>query len=186
MSRIGESENWSVKIFTPLTDSRILNTNTIMKKQDLQTEEIKELQAKCDEYLAGWKRAQADYQNLEREHESQIGKLMETATSNLVLGLLPIIDHYELAVKHIPEGKSKEEWVLGFIHIKKLFGEFLENNGIKKIKTVGEQFDPCWHEAVSVQESDKEEDEIIEEVQAGYLLNNQVLRHAKVVVAKNK
>ncbi|MDP1709389.1 MAG: nucleotide exchange factor GrpE [Candidatus Komeilibacteria bacterium] len=155
-------------------------------KHEQKNNELADLHAKCEEYLAGWKRAQADYQNLEREHEGQMGKLMIMATSNLALGLLPIIDHYELAVKHIPEGKSKDEWVQGFIHIKKLFDGFLENNSIKKIKTVGEQFDPNWHEAVSVQESDKKEDEIIDEVQAGYLLNNQVLRHAKVVVAKKK
>lgn len=148
--------------------------------------ELAELHAKCEEYLAGWKRAQADYQNLKREHEGQMAKLMETATSALAEGLLPIIDHYELAVKHIPEGKSREEWVQGFIHIKKLFDEFLAESNIKKIKTVGEQFDPCWHEAVSVQESDQDEDEIIEEVQSGWMINNQVLRHAKVIVAKSK
>lgn len=155
-------------------------------KNKKEKDELEELRSKSEEYLAGWKRAQADYHNLEREHESRMGKIMFMAASNLAQGLLPIIDHYELAVKHIPADKCKEEWVQGFVHIKKMFDDFLIKNGIKKIDTIGQTFDPNWHEAVSVQESDKAEDEIINEVQAGYSLNNQVLRHAKVIVAKNK
>ncbi|OGY91926.1 MAG: nucleotide exchange factor GrpE [Candidatus Komeilibacteria bacterium RIFCSPLOWO2_02_FULL_48_11] len=155
-------------------------------KQEKENKELAELQTKCEEYLSGWKRAQADYQNLKREHEGQMGKLMAAATSTLALGLLPIIDHFELALKHVPEEEAKKDWVQGLAHIKKQFDEFLANCGIKRIETADQPFDPHLHEAVSVQESDKGEDQIIEEVQSGWLINNQVLRHAKVVVAKKK
>lgn len=147
------------------------------------SDELAEFQAKCEEYLAGWKRSQADYQNLKKEHEGQMKRLSEIVNAGLLAQLLPIIDHYELAMKHVPEEQSGEEWVQGFYHIKKQFDEFLLKSDVKRIETVGKQFDPHLHEAVSVKDGDKD-NVVLEETQAGYMLGEQVLRHAKVIVSK--
>ncbi|OJI06172.1 nucleotide exchange factor GrpE [bacterium CG10_46_32] len=150
-------------------------------KHDKKTEE---LQQKADEYLAGWKRSQADYQNLEREHSGQMKKIGDMAVAGFAEKLIPVIDHFELAIKHIPTESKKEEWVQGFYHIKKQFDEMLLVLGISRIKTVGNALDPSEHETVASKESDKKEDEILEEVQAGYRINTTVIRPAKVVVSK--
>jgi molecular chaperone GrpE len=144
----------------------------------------KELVVKAEEYLAGWKRAQADYQNLKKEHSEQIQKIGDISIMGFADKLLPIIDHFELAMAHIPKDQEKQEWVQGFSHIKKQFDEMLSELSIKRIKTKAEQFNANLHEAVAQEDSEKEKDEILEELQAGYAVNGTVIRPAKVIVSK--
>ena len=61
----------------------------------------------------------------------------------------------------------------------------LKEEGLEPIHCVGETFDPTLHEAVLVETSDREEDEILEELQKGYKFKNKVIRHSKVKIAKN-
>ncbi|OIO48510.1 MAG: nucleotide exchange factor GrpE [Parcubacteria group bacterium CG_4_9_14_0_2_um_filter_41_8] len=143
-----------------------------------------DLEAKAEEYLAGWKRAQADYQNLQKEHKEQMGRIGEIGAMGFVEHLLPIIDHFDLAIAHVPDESKDKEWVQGFFHIKKQFDEVLENLGVKRINAIGKKFDPNFHEAVSQKESKQESDTVIQEVQAGYRFGESVIRHAKVVVSK--
>ena len=145
---------------------------------------LEELQAKADEYLAGWKRAQADYQNLQREHEQQFARIGELSLAGFVERLLPVIDHFELAINHIPKESEKQDWVQGFQHIKKQFDAILSELGVARIETIGKQFDPKVHEAVSQKESDKKENEVLEEAQTGYRINDTVIRPSRVIVSK--
>lgn len=141
-------------------------------------------ESKEKEYLEGWKRAQADYQNLKRECDEKIIKLGKMASIGFTQRLLPIIDHFEMAIGHIPQDQKDEEWVKGFYLIKKQFDDLLDEFEMKKIKTTGEKFDPNLHEAISQEESDGEKDQILKEVQPGYKTEDYVVRHAKVVVSK--
>ena len=145
---------------------------------------IKELEAKAEENLAGWKRAQADYQNLKKEHEEQISRIGEISAMGFVNHLLPIIDHFEMAIAHVPKEAEKKEWVQGFFHIKKQFDNILNDLGIKRINAIGKRFNPEMHEAVSQQESNQESDTVIQEIQAGYMFGDSVIRHSKVIVSK--
>ena len=145
---------------------------------------FKELEAKAKENLEGWKRAQADYQNLKKEHEEKIQRIGEISAVGFIEPLLPIIDHFDLALNHIPKESQSEEWVQGFYHIKKQFDDILKNLGVKRIKTVGTEFDPELHEAVSQKESSQDEGMVIEELQTGYRFDESIIRHAKVVVSK--
>ncbi len=146
---------------------------------------IKELELKRDEYLEGWRRAQADYQNLKREHEEQIRKIGEIGAIGFVEKLLPIIDHFEMAINHVPNSKKDENWVKGFYHIKKQFDDMLSELGVKRIESVGKKFDPQLHDAVKQEESGAKEDEIIKEIKAGYMFGDSVIRPSKVIVSKN-
>ncbi|HAH04178.1 MAG: Protein GrpE [Parcubacteria group bacterium GW2011_GWA2_43_17] len=145
----------------------------------------RELEAKCQEYLQGWQRAQADYQNLQKETAARAGELREYIQANLLLEVLPIYDHYQLALKHIPAELAEADWVKGFVHIKKNFSEFFKQFALEEIKSEGEEFDPQVHEAVGQAESDQPENRVIKEVSAGYKINGQVIRPAKVILAKS-
>lgn len=160
-----------------------MKTDFKIKKGD--NKKLAELQAKCDEYLNGWKRAKADYENLKKETEQRIIDLKEFATAGLILDILPVYSHFKLACQHIPGEEQKKDWVKGILHIKREFEELLKKFEITEIKTVGEKFNPEFHEAVSHQESEKEEDIIFKEVKSGYLLNGKVIQPAKVIVSKN-
>ena len=145
---------------------------------------FKELKQKAEENLAGWKRAQADYQNLKKEHEEKISRIGEISAMGFIEQFLPIMDHFELALNHVPKDQQKEEWVQGFYHIKKQFDDILKNLGVKRIKTVGTEFDPELHEAVSQKESNQDKGMVIEELQTGYRFDESIIRHAKVIVSK--
>lgn len=144
---------------------------------------IKELQKKVAENLAGWQKALADYQNLQKETDKRLSDLAQFTLADNVLQLLPIFDNYQTAVDHVPAKHKKESWAVGLEHILKLWETFLQDNNIERIKTVGKEFDPYVHESVGqVSEDDKKDHIIIEEKQSGYILNKSVIRSAKVII----
>lgn len=157
--------------------------NDLNNQQNIDPDELTELKNKCEEYLNGWKRAQADYQNLKREIEEKKKDWADFIQANMLMEILPIIDTYKIALTHVPDDVKKEAWYEGFGHIYKNFTEFIKKLGITEIKTQGEIFNPEFHEAVS-QTSDetKEDHEIIKELTPGYKMNEKVLAPAKVIV----
>lgn len=157
--------------------------NNSSNQQNVDNDELADLKNKCEEYLNGWKRAQADYQNLKKETEEKKKDWAEFIQAGLLLDILPIINNYKIALSHVPEVAQKEAWYEGFSHIYKNFTEFIKKLGITEIKTQGEIFNPEFHEAVS-QASDetKEDHEVIKELTPGYKMNEKVLAPAKVIV----
>jgi molecular chaperone GrpE len=83
------------------------------------------------------------------------------------------------------EDEKIKNIVKGIEMVRTQFLETLENNGLKRIEALGEQFDPNFHEAISQQEVEgEEEDKIVQEFQKGYMLNGRLLRASKVVISK--
>ncbi|MFA6215263.1 MAG: nucleotide exchange factor GrpE [Patescibacteria group bacterium] len=166
-----------------------MQDKTQQQDNDVNIDELKSelelAQKKSDEHLEGWQRAKADYLNLKKDTEKRQVELIQFANAALIAELLPIFDHFKLALKHVPDDQKDSDWVIGFFHIKKQFDDFLKNLGIEEIKTVGEKFDPEFHEAVVHEENqDFETDVIFEEVKSGYTLHGKVIMPAKVKVAK--
>jgi len=146
---------------------------------------IKELEEKNQEYLTGWQRAKADYLNLKKEEDKMAKETVAWANASIMSEILPVYNHFKLAMSHVSEDQKKESWVQGVMMIQKQFAEFLKRYGISEIKTVGEKFDPNLHEALTHEEHENfEPDVIFEEVSPGYLLEDKVLMPAKVKVTK--
>src|SRR3990167_3458917 len=125
------------------------------------------------------KRERADAENLRRRHEEQINKLNVMVRSSIVGQLLPVIDNFERALKHVPKDLAGNDYVKGVNGVVKQFEETLKSMGVERIKTVGKHFDPHVHEAISVEGTDGEEI-VSEELQAGYKIGSDVIRHAVV------
>src|SRR3989344_5246478 len=104
---------------------------------------IADLEIKCEEYLNGWKRAKADYENLRLQSEDKTGKSYQIAVAAIVAELLPIFEHFKLALNHLPKESADQEWAKGFNHIKDEFWSFLKKLEIKEVPTVGELFSPA-------------------------------------------
>lgn len=143
---------------------------------------LEELKVKCEEYLAGWQRAKADYENFKKETEQRMAEVSSFAKIGVLSELIPILDNFTKAVEHVPNEQKNDDWVVGIFHIKKQLEDFLMQNGLEKIKTVGEKFDHNLHEAVGQESGEK--DLIIKEVNSGYKLNGQVIIPAKVIVGE--
>lgn len=162
----------------------------MVKEAEQLKKELEETKKKAEEYLNGWKRVKADYLNREKEIEKEKIDWVKFANLELILQLLTILDSFDEAIKHIPEDLKENDWLKGILQIKQQFENFLTTQGVEKIKTVDEKFNPELHEAVekkplpSEAQGAKEEIEniIIEEIEAGYLMHNQVIKPAKVII----
>lgn len=159
-----------------------------MKKEKISKTDpqILELETKVAELAAGWQRTQADFVNFRRQAEADRQNLIKSANTDLILDILPVLDNFQLAAKHTPEELKNNVWAQGISQIEKQLESILSNIGLEKISAVGTQFDHNLHEAIESVESGQPEEEIVEEVQAGYTLNGAVIRAAKVKVSKGK
>lgn len=147
-------------------------------------EETINWQVKCEEYLNGWKRAQADYQNFQKEMVERQKGLVQFANEGLILDLLPILDHFTEAFNHVPEANREEPWTQGIFYIKKQLETIINKYGVEKIPTVGEKFNPEIHEAVGQSDavSSAEVHQVVKEVKAGYKLHGSLIRAAQVII----
>jgi molecular chaperone GrpE len=141
----------------------------------------KELQEKIDGLTEALQRERADAINIRRRHDEQINGLRNIVKAGVVKDLLPVIDNFERALTHVPKELVNNDYVKGVQAIVKQFEKTLEEIGVKRIKTVGEPFDPNLHEAVSV-EGEGASEIVSDELQAGYTLGDEVIRHAMVKV----
>jgi molecular chaperone GrpE len=129
-----------------------------------------------NEWEAKYKRALADYQNLEKRVADQRREWMLSASRDVLNRLLPILDTLILAQAHINDkGLS--------VSIQQ-FSDVLKSEGVIAIETVGKKFDPNVMEAVGTDEGD--EGKVIHEARAGYMLNDKLLRPAQVIVGAGK
>jgi len=127
-------------------------------------------------------RERADAVNLRRRHETELANLRTRLKSGVVADLLPVIDNFERSLKHVPKELEGNDFVKGVQGVVKQFEKTLSDLGVERIKTVGESFDPALHEAVSMEEGDGTQEVVSEELQAGYRIGDDVIRHAMVRV----
>jgi molecular chaperone GrpE len=104
----------------------------------------------------------------------------------VVQELLPALDNLERAFKHTPKDIKDHEYVKGIQGVMKQFEQSFAQLGVKRIKTVGEHFDPRLHEAVHMEDGDGTVEVVCEELQPGYLIGDEVIRHAMVKVKMEK
>lgn len=144
------------------------------KKNELE-QKIEELETKNDELTNNWKRALADYQNLEKRMVQDRHDAVKYANQKILHELLVCIDDIENAEKHIKD-QGLHLAVGGFQAI-------LKGNGVQKIDVIGKKFDPQVMECIKVVQNE-EDGIVIEEVRPGYTFYDKVLRPAQVKVGK--
>jgi molecular chaperone GrpE len=155
------------------------------KKEEKESDLLVECQKQKEEYLAGWQRARADLLNYKKEEIERIGELLKLASQEFSLRLLPVLDNFETAEKVIPKELKEDGNFKGLLMIKAQLQDFLKNQGLEEIKSIGESFDPNFHEVIEeVEVKDKAAGLIIEEVQKGYKIGSRLLRPAKVKIVK--
>ncbi len=136
-----------------------------------------------EEVRALLQRTQADFVNHRRRSEEDKFNFIKLATADVIGQILPVLDNFDLAAKHVPKNLVSDNWVIGIQAIEKQLEQVLSTNGLEKIDTNGQLFDPNMHEAISeVSDNKFKNNEIVKESMAGYLLNGKLIRPAKVIV----
>ncbi len=138
--------------------------------------QIQELHKQVEILDGKYRRALADYQNLERHMGEEQHRFAKIATQMFVEQMLIPFDHLQMAAKHI------QDKGLGLVIAQ--FKQLFESQGLKEIESLGRPFDAATMEAIETREG--KQDEVLEVAQAGYELNGIVVRPAKVIVGKGK
>ena len=140
----------------------------------------KDLQEKKDRLL----RLQADFDNFRRRSAKEREEISAVVTQNFCKDMLPLLDNFERAMA--AETKDVEAFQKGVEMIFTQFQEILKKNGLEHIEAVGQKFDPNFHQAVMrVEDPDKEDDTVAQELQKGYMVKGRVIRPSMVQVVSN-
>lgn len=138
----------------------------------------KMLEVEKDKYL----RLQAEFMNYKKRVEKEKIDIYKNASAKLITDLLPVLDDFDRAISHANDANAFME---GMKLIVKRFEDCLKKEGLEVIETLNIDFDPTYHHAVLMEETDTvESGKIFEEIQKGYMINGKVLRPAMVKVAK--
>ena len=141
----------------------------------------------CQEYLDGWKRALADYDNLKKQLLQEKDAMRSATKEDLVQQVVPTLDHFDQALKYKPKDLDKEveQWLVGLLHVRSQLEQVLKGFGAEAFGEAGEMFDPAKHEAIS-EKTDKDQDDqiILEVLVRGWNMGEKVLRPASVIVNK--
>jgi len=151
------------------------NENDKEKIEELVSE-IEALKKEVEEFENNYKRALADYQNLQKRVQEEKSEWVRSGNKELILRILPVLDTLMLAQQHI-EDQGLQVSVQQFLDI-------LKAEGVTKIETVGHEFDPHLMECVTTEEGEK--NKVLEEIRAGFMQYERVLRPAQVTVGKGK
>jgi molecular chaperone GrpE (heat shock protein) len=140
-----------------------------------------------EEYKAGWQRALADYKNLQNETAARRSEWVQMSEIQILEDFIPVYENFKLAFRLQTSGFSAEQqkWADGIGYIMKQFESVLKSHGVEEVKTVGEKFDPKFHEAIKEEEQEGVESHIIlKEIEGGYKTKDKVIKVAKVIVNK--
>ncbi len=145
---------------------------------------IADLQQQIADLTDALQRERADVSNVRRQHDAQLATLKNHVKAGVITDLLPVIDNFERALKHVPKDLDGNDFVKGVQGVVKQFESTLASMGVERIKTVGELFNPVYHEAVTMDDTGHQQgvEIVCEELQPGYRLGDDVIRHAMVKV----
>lgn len=145
-----------------------------------------DLEQQVGELTLDLQRTRADFENYRKRTDTEKVSARDMGQASAILKLLPVIDNIERAISHIPADLAENSWVQGVAGLAKNLEKSLESLNLKRIDAKkGTPFNPEFHEAIQFDENASGDHEVIdEELQAGYLLNGQVIRHAMVKVTK--
>ena len=143
--------------------------------------------ATVEELTSDLQRMRADFENYRKRVDSEKTTAREIGVSSTVIKLLPVIDNIERAIAYLPDDLKDNQWAQGIAGLAKSLNKSLESMDIKRIEaSPGTVFNPELHEAVMFDDSATGDSEVIsEELQAGYLLGDRVVRHAMVKVTRS-
>jgi molecular chaperone GrpE len=137
--------------------------------------------------LAGWQRSAADMANYRKRVEQDRSETVKNANADLIKRMLPVIDDLARALQSVPEAMAGQPWLDGVKLIERKFLSVLEQEGVTPYDAVGQDFDPVYHDAVTVEATDPANDgKVIGEIQRGYRIRDRVLRPALVRVGKGR
>lgn len=130
----------------------------------------------------------AEMENMRRRNERERENLLKYGNEKVLKGMLDVVDNLERTLEAVQDEEDEKikNIITGVEMVRNQFLDILKGHGLEEVLTLGEKFDPNFHEAMAQQPHETHENEvIISEYQKGYKLNGRLLRASKVVIVKN-
>ena len=152
-------------------------------KKTAATKKVNELTEKNNELNDKYLRLYSEFDNYRKRTIKEKIDLQKSASQDLIADLLPVIDDFERALQAFEEHKADEETIKGIELIYNKLFNLLVQKGLEPMNSMGTEFNTDYHEAITnIQVDDDMKGKVVDVIQKGYLLNDKVLRFAKVVV----
>ena len=162
-----------------------MNEEETPQEEEVQEEVETTSCGKCVEYLGGWKRALADYDNLQKDLMRERSELRVRAKEDVAHQLITVLDNFDQAARFQPEGLTKEveTWLMGLMHVRSQLEGVMQDLGLVPYGGIGETFDAHLHDAGGERtEEDKADQEILEVAHRGWKMGEKIVRPAKVII----
>ena len=147
---------------------------------------LAEAQATIEEQKDKYLRLSAEFDNYRKRTLKEKAELIKNGAEKTMIAILPVLDDFERALKNMEASEEAQAMKEGVELIFSKFQKALAQEGLQKIETEGKEFDTDFHEAIALIPAPSEDlkGKILDCVQTGYMLNEKVIRHAKVAVAQ--
>lgn len=170
------------------TDAEVLdNTEEATEIDEMEAfkNQLAETQAALEKEKKDYLFLMADFDNFRKRTLREKSDLIKNGAEAAMKGLLPILDDFERGLEAIKSSEDAEAVKEGMVLIYNKFVKYLEQNGVKAMESTGADFNDELHEAVAlVPGPEEQKGKVIDTMQKGYMLNDKVLRHAKVAVGQ--
>lgn len=162
------------------------NEETPLTEEELLRKELDEANAKNAELNDKYLRQVAEFDNYRKRTVKEKAELIKNGGERTIESILPILDDFERALANMAKDEKAKEVLTGIELIYNKFISALKQNGLQKIETEGKEFDTDFHEAIAMIPAPSEDlkGKVLDCVQTGYILNDKVIRHAKVAVGE--
>ena len=154
--------------------------------EEQQRSELDEANEKIAELNDKYLRQVAEFDNYRKRTMKEKAELIKNGGERVMESILPVLDDFERALQNMSKDENAKEILTGIELIYNKFTGILKQNGLQKIETEGKDFDTDYHEAIAMVPAPTEElkGKVLDCVQTGYMLNDKVIRHAKVAVGE--
>jgi molecular chaperone GrpE len=185
-----KNQNKSAQSMTEEIDETQFDNATVDRNEESNSMEAGEhaelvgLKAELEEMKDKYLRLVAEFDNYKKRSIKERFELMKTAAQETIVALLPVLDDFDRAKKSADNGSEVFSEGVHLVY-QKLYNT-LEHKGLKSMDSQGVDFDPEWHEAITdiPAPTDEMRGKVLDTVEKGYVLNDKIIRYAKVVVAK--
>ena len=156
------------------------------KKEDALKEELESIKEKLKEKEDANLRLMAEFENYKKRTAKERLELLDTAEKDVILSLLPVIDDFDRAMKQFEDSHKDSPLFEGVKLIFHKFNNLLAQKNVKAMESIGKDFDPEFHEAVTEIPAPSKDlvNKVVDEIEKGYFINDKIIRFAKVVVGK--
>ena len=154
--------------------------------EEQQRSELDEANEKIAELNDKYLRQVAEFDNYRKRTMKEKAELIKNGGERVMESILPVLDDFERALQNMSKDENAKEILTGIELIYNKFTSILKQNGLQKIEPEGKDFDTDYHEAIAMVPAPAEElkGKVLDCVQTGYMLNDKVIRHAKVAVGE--